>query len=130
MAEVGGDGVPKVERDVEVEVDGRRYKVRLWVPEQPGGSAPGARPRPKRPAGASAGAAGSGTVTVPMQGTIVRVDVAVGDVVAAGQTLCVLEAMKMENTVAADVAGRVTEVRVAAGAAVGAGDVLVVIQPG
>ncbi|MBA3281296.1 MAG: biotin/lipoyl-binding protein, partial [Acidimicrobiia bacterium] len=50
--------------------------------------------------------------------------------VAVGQTLCVLEAMKMENTVAADVAGEVTEVRVAAGAAVGVGDVLVVIQPG
>ena len=130
VAEVGGHDVPKVERDVDVEVDGRRYKVRLWVPEQPGGPAPGARPRPKRPAGASAAAAGSGTVTVPMQGTIVRVDVAVGDVVAAGQTLCVLEAMKMENTVAADIAGKVTEVRVAAGAAVGAGDVLVVIQPG
>jgi len=60
----------------------------------------------------------------------VRVDVAVGDQVAVGQTLCVLEAMKMENTVAADVAGRVTEVRVTAGTDVGAGDVLVVIQPG
>jgi len=59
----------------------------------------------------------------------VRVDVAVGDQVAVGQTLCVLEAMKMENTVAADVAGTVAEVRVAAGTAVGAGDVLVVIRP-
>ena len=126
----GGDGVPKVERDVDVEVDGRRFKVRLWVPEEPGGPAPGTRTRPQRSAGASAGAAGSGTVTVPMQGMIVRVDVEVGDHVAVGQTLCVLEAMKMENTVAADLAGKVTEVRVAAGAAVGAGDVLVVIKPG
>jgi len=65
-----------------------------------------------------------------MQGTIVRVNVAVGDRVELGQTLCVLEAMKMENNIAADVAGEVSDVRVAPGDSVGAGDVLIVIQPG
>ncbi len=135
VAEAGSDRVARVERDVDVEVDGRRFKVRLWVPDVPGGAAPAAvpvgRPRPKRSgASASGGAAGSGNVTVPMQGTIVRVDVAAGDRVEVGQTLCVLEAMKMENNIAADVAGTVKEVRVAPGASVGAGDVLVVIQPG
>ena len=65
-----------------------------------------------------------------MQGTIVRVNVAPGDVVEVGQTLCVLEAMKMENNIAADVSGTVDEVRVAAGDPVGAGDVLIVIRPG
>ena len=127
------DGAPaKVERDVDVEVDGRRFKVKLWVPDVPGGgggAAPAAgRPRPKRSA-ARGGAAGSGRVTVPMQGTIVRVNVAVGDLVEVGQTLCVLEAMKMENNIVADLAGTVGEVKVGPGDSVGAGDVLIVIQP-
>ncbi len=131
VAEVGGDAPAKVERDVDVEVDGRRFKVRLWVPDVgPAAAPPTGRPRPRRSPGAPAGAAGSGTVTVPMQGTIVRVGVAVGDAVEVGQALCVLEAMKMENTVAAEVAGTVTEVRVSAGDPVGAGDVLLVIRPG
>ncbi|MCB0960635.1 MAG: biotin/lipoyl-binding protein, partial [Acidimicrobiales bacterium] len=59
-----------------------------------------------------------GKIAVPMQGTIVRVEVAVGDTVEAGQVVCVLEAMKMENNVAADVAGTVAEVKVEAGQAV------------
>ena len=72
--------------------------------------APGpSAPRRQRPA------AGSGTVAVPMQGTIVKVLVAVGDAVEVGQTVCVLEAMKMENNVNAEKAGTVKEVRVAAG---------------
>ena len=71
-------------------------------------------PEPKRPKAAAAGA-GSGTVAVPMQGTIVKVLVAVGDTVEVGQTVCVLEAMKMENNVNAEKAGTVKEVRVAAG---------------
>ena len=134
VAEAGGDAPAKVERDVDVEVDGRRFKVRLWVPDLPSGTAaapPAGRPRPKRAAGSSGGgAAGGGTVTVPMQGTIVRVNVGVGDPVEVGQTLCVLEAMKMENNIAADVAGTVREVKVGPGDSVGAGDVLIVIQPG
>ena len=51
-------------------------------------------------------------MSVPMQGTIVKVLVAVGDTVEVGQTICVLEAMKMENNVNAEKAGTVTEVRV------------------
>jgi acetyl-CoA/propionyl-CoA carboxylase biotin carboxyl carrier protein len=130
VADATADAPTRVERDVDVEVDGRRFRVKLWVPEAPtaGGAAAG-RPRPRRAAGSS-GAVGSGTVTVPMQGTIVRVNVAVGDPVEVGQTLCVLEAMKMENNITADVAGTVGEVRVGPGDSVGAGDVLVVIRPG
>jgi acetyl-CoA/propionyl-CoA carboxylase biotin carboxyl carrier protein len=63
-----------------------------------------------------------------MQGTIVKVLVAVGDRVEAGQTLCILEAMKMENAVNAEKAGVVQEVRVAAGDSVGGGDVVAVIE--
>ena len=72
--------------------------------------------------------AGSGTVTVPMQGTIVKVLVAVGDTVEVGQTICVLEAMKMENAVNAEKAGVVAEIKVAAGDSVGGGDVVAVIE--
>ena len=63
-----------------------------------------------------------------MQGTIVKVAVAVGDEVEVGDTVVVLEAMKMENNVAADKAGTVTDVRVQPGDSVGSGDVVVVIE--
>ncbi|MBO0893548.1 MAG: carbamoyl phosphate synthase, partial [Acidimicrobiales bacterium] len=91
------------------------------------------RPGP-RPGGASRGAGGarlgtgSGTVTVPMQGTIVSVAVAAGDQVEVGQTVCILEAMKMENAITAERSGRVTEVRVSPGMAVGPGDVVARIE--
>jgi acetyl-CoA/propionyl-CoA carboxylase biotin carboxyl carrier protein len=127
---------PKVRRDVDVEVNGRRFGVTVWVPESQvgavvaaGGAAAGkASPRPRRSGGASAAAAGSGNVTVPMQGTIVKVLVSVGDDVEEGQTVCVLEAMKMENNIAADKSGTVKDVKVEAGQSVGSGDVVVVIQ--
>ena len=77
---------------------------------------------------ASARAAGSGEVTVPMQGTIVKVLVSEGDGVEVGQTVCVLEAMKMENNITADKSGTVKEVKVSAGQSVGSGDVVVVIE--
>ncbi|MCU1462870.1 MAG: acetyl/propionyl-CoA carboxylase, alpha subunit, partial [Acidimicrobiales bacterium] len=77
--------------------------------------------------GAGEGAAGAGNITVPMQGTIVKVLVEVGQEVEVGQPVCVLEAMKMENNISAEKAGQVTEIRVQAGQTVGAGDVVVVI---
>ncbi len=123
------DDVPTVQRDVTAEVDGRRFSVRLWVPDLGTSAGPG-RPagRPKRAATAAVAGTGSGQVTVPMQGTIVKVLVAVGDVVEVGQTICLLEAMKMENAVAAEKDGVVKEVRVSAGDSVGAGDVVAVIE--
>ena len=125
-------GAPLVERIVPVEVEGRRYSVKVWLPEAPVASSTGrapsaARPRPK-PAVATGGAGGSGTVTAPMQGTIVKVLVEPGAAVESGQALVVLEAMKMENQINAETSGTVKEVRVAAGDAVGTGDVLVVIE--
>jgi acetyl-CoA/propionyl-CoA carboxylase biotin carboxyl carrier protein len=62
-----------------------------------------------------------------MQGTIVKVLVAVGEDVEAGQAVLVLEAMKMENHLNAERNGTVKEIRVQAGDTVGTGDVLVVI---
>jgi acetyl-CoA/propionyl-CoA carboxylase biotin carboxyl carrier protein len=126
-----GEAVPTVLRDVTAEVDGRRYQVKLWVPDlgdvvaAPAAGRPGAAA--KRPKAANAGS-GSGTVAVPMQGTIVKVLVEVGDTVEVGQTVCVLEAMKMENNVNAEKAGTVKEVQVAPGASVGPGDVIAIIE--
>ena len=62
-----------------------------------------------------------------MQGTVVKVLVKPGDAVEAGQAVCVLEAMKMENNIVSQFAGVVTEVRVEAGDPVGTGDVVVVL---
>jgi acetyl-CoA/propionyl-CoA carboxylase biotin carboxyl carrier protein len=125
------ESAPLSERTVPVEVDGRRYTVKVWLPEV-ATAAPAAggagRSRPK-PIAASGGAgAGGGTISAPMQGTIVKVLVEVGQAVEAGQAVCVLEAMKMENHINAESAGTVKEIRIAAGDAVGTGDVLAIIE--
>ena len=131
-APADADDAPKVPRDVDVEVNGKRFSVKVWAPDAPmvvAGSASGGAPRPRRAAAAAGGgAAGSGRVTVPMQGTIVKVLVEVGQAVEAGQPVCVLEAMKMENNIAADKSGTVSEIKVSPGQSVGSGDVIVVIE--
>jgi acetyl-CoA/propionyl-CoA carboxylase biotin carboxyl carrier protein len=133
-------------KDVQVEVQGRRYEVSVWVPaghetttrraaRRPGGrgAGRGGAGSSRGPAGREAtdgpGTPGGGTVTVPMQGTVVKVLVKVGDRVGPGQTVCVLEAMKMENNIVSEVAGTVAEVRVEAGQSVGSGDIIAVITP-
>jgi acetyl-CoA/propionyl-CoA carboxylase biotin carboxyl carrier protein len=119
-----------VERTVPVEVDGRRYSVKVWLPETPAAAraAPG-RTKPTPSASAhGTGATGGGTVSAPMQGTIVKVLVEVGTVVEAGEAIIVLEAMKMENHINAEKSGTITEIRVQAGDGVGTGDVLAVIE--
>ncbi len=122
------EAVPTVQREVTAEVDGRRYSLKLWLPDLGTVALPQPAGRPKRAAHASAGASGSGEVSVPMQGTIVKVLVAVGDKVEVGQTICLLEAMKMENAVNAEKDGVIKEVRVGAGDSVGAGDIVAVIE--
>jgi acetyl-CoA/propionyl-CoA carboxylase biotin carboxyl carrier protein len=125
------DAPPLVERTVPVEVNGKRFSVRMWLPDAPMASSSSgparARPRPAQSAG-GAGGAGNGTITAPMQGTIVKVLVAEGDEVEIGQAILVLEAMKMENHINAETSGTVKEIRVASGDTVGTGDVLVVIE--
>ncbi len=123
------DPEPRVLREVTAEVDGRRYAVKLWVPDVAAGPVGAGRTgtRPTKPRTAMTGT-GSGTVVVPMQGTIVKVLVAPGDSVEVGQTVCVLEAMKMENAINAEKAGTVKEVRVSAGDSVGPGDVIAVVE--
>ena len=124
------DGDAKVLRTVTTEVAGRRYDVKVWMPESSGGgSAPrSGSPTRRRGSSGSVSAALTGSVTVPMQGTIVKVLVAVGDTVEAGETICVLEAMKMENAINASAGGTVTEIKVSAGDSVTGGDVIAMIE--
>ena len=124
--EGAGDG-PRVLREVTAEVDGRRYEVRLWVPEVSVGNGARGGTRPHKPRATVAGS-GSGSVTAPMQGTIVKILVAPGDAIEVGETVCLLEAMKMENAITAEKAGTVKEVKVASGDSVGPGDVIAVIE--
>ncbi|HEX7094992.1 MAG TPA: acetyl-CoA carboxylase biotin carboxylase subunit [Acidimicrobiales bacterium] len=131
-APTDGDEAPKVRRETVVEVNGKRFSVAMWVPESAGvaaGAAGGGAPRPRR-ASSSTGHGGpaTGEVAVPMQGTIIKVLVSVGDEVEAGQPVCVLEAMKMENNITAGKSGTVKEVKVSPGDTVGSGDIVVVID--
>ena len=127
----GGPSEPLVERTVPVEVDGKRFTVKVWMPDAPvvakSGAGPSGPSRPK-PAAGAAGGGGTGSVEAPMQGTIVKIVTEVGATVAVGDELLVLEAMKMENHINAEVAGTVTEIRVDPGVTVSAGDVLVIIE--
>ena len=115
---------------VVVEVGGKRLEV--VIPAGLGGLAAGpagGAKKPKRAAGKKAGAAASGdAVTSPMQGTVVKVVAEEGATVAEGDTVVVIEAMKMENQINAEKAGTVKEIKVAAGDTVGGGDVLAVIE--
>ncbi|MGH7643324.1 MAG: pyruvate carboxylase subunit B [Candidatus Dormibacteria bacterium] len=107
-------------RDFSVEVDGEVFEVRVTATDGGGlgGGDPAAAP------GSAPAAAGDG-VKAPMQGLIARIPVKVGDQVAVGQTVVVLEAMKMQNDIPSDRAGAVTAVLVAVGQVVSRGDVLV-----
>ncbi len=126
-----GSGQPSEEglvmRQTTVEVNGKRFEVKAWVPETGGVTAPRTK-KPTRASQSSGGKGGSGEISAPMQGTIVKVNVEVGQEVQVGDTVVVLEAMKMENQIAAEKAGKVAKVNVSAGSSVGAGDVLVVIE--
>jgi acetyl-CoA/propionyl-CoA carboxylase, biotin carboxylase, biotin carboxyl carrier protein len=125
------DAAPLVQRNTTVEVNGKRFDVKMWVPDAPVMSAgPAAAKKPARRSTTGAAAAdgiASGNVEVPMQGTIVKILVEIGQTVAVGDAVVVLEAMKMENQITTDKAGTVKEIKVAAGDTVGAGDVVVVI---
>ncbi|MEE1774069.1 biotin carboxylase N-terminal domain-containing protein [Streptomyces sp. JV185] len=78
---------------------------------------------------AGAGRSGADTLAAPMPGTVTVVKVAVGDEVAAGQSLLVVEAMKMEHVISAPHAGTVTELDVSAGTTVAMDQVLAVVAP-
>ena len=113
------------ERVARVELEGRLYEVKALVPEPP--FAELARRRRERSGhGAHHGAAKDAVVT-PMQGTVLAVEVADGNEVHAGQVICVVEAMKMENEITAHRDGVVTDLSVEPGQSVTTGQVVCVI---
>jgi acetyl-CoA/propionyl-CoA carboxylase biotin carboxyl carrier protein len=129
----GGPGQQDEEeprQTVVVEVGGRRLEVSLPAGLAAGGAAApaaaGAKPR-KRGSGRGGSAASGDSLTSPMQGTIVKVAVADGDTVEAGDLVVVLEAMKMEQPIAAHKAGTVTGLSAEVGAPVTSGAVLCTI---
>jgi len=119
------------ERSITVEVGGRRFGVRYWAPVMAppaaGGQKAAPRRRPPRLERRSAPAEDAGTVTAPMQGTIVKIHRAAGDAVKEGDPLCVLEAMKMENEIKAGRDGEIIDLRVQTGDTVSSGAILMVI---
>ena len=118
-----GDSSSSAEvREAEIEVNGKRFEVSLSVP-----SSTSKVRRSASAVGASA-AGGDGNISVPMQGTIVKIQVAEGDKVEAGDILVVLEAMKMENNIASDVNGTIAEITIEEGDSVGAGDIIILID--
>src|SRR3954451_536209 len=109
-----------------VEVDGKRFDVRVLRPAPP--FAELARRRRERERARGGGAAGKDAVVSPMQGTVLAVEVAEGDEVEAGQVVCIVEAMKMENEVHAHRAGRVSDLSVTPGQPVTTGQVICVVS--
>lgn len=90
-------------------------------------SAPAATPTPAPKAAPAAAPANGKPITSPMPGTILKINVAVGQKVAKGEALCVLEAMKMENDIVAPEDGVVASVNTQKGASVNSGDLLFTI---
>jgi acetyl-CoA/propionyl-CoA carboxylase biotin carboxyl carrier protein len=114
---------------VVVEVGGRRLEVSLPSTLSVGTAAPAAsKAKPRKRAGKSSAAVSGDAVAAPMQGTIVKVAVADGQAVEAGELLLVLEAMKMENPVTAHKAGTVTGLAATPGETVTQGTVLLEIK--
>lgn len=102
----------------------RRQEAPAAAPSPAKAATPAPAPAPAAPAPA---VEGGEAVTSPMPGTILDIKVNVGDSVADGAVLVILEAMKMENEIMASRAGKVLSINVNKGASVNSGDVLVVI---
>ncbi|QWC18812.1 biotin carboxylase N-terminal domain-containing protein [Halorubrum sp. 2020YC2] len=136
----GDDDEEVTEREFTVEVNGKRFDVELEergapaIPVPEGGGSGGGQQRPPQATSDDDGddavdvAEGGEAVEAEMQGTILSVDVDEGDEVAAGDVVCVLEAMKMENDVVAERGGTVASVHVDEGDSVDMGDVLIVLE--
>ncbi|HVF20661.1 MAG TPA: biotin carboxylase N-terminal domain-containing protein [Mycobacteriales bacterium] len=129
----GGDAEEFAPRErVVVEVGGRRLEVVLPAGLGAGSAGAGASTsaKPRGRSSARAGAqAGGDSLTSPMQGTIVKVAVAEGDTIAAGDLVVVLEAMKMEQPITAHQGGVVSGLTAAVGEVVTSGATICTISP-
>ncbi|MEX1162206.1 MAG: biotin/lipoyl-containing protein, partial [Nitriliruptor sp.] len=127
-----GGGGDEPSREITVEVGGRRLDVKVYGELATGGGGGGKPAGPRRSRGSKGGgaaaAASSEDLVAPMQGTVVKYAVEAGATVAAGDLVCVLEAMKMENTITAHRDGVVTSLGAAPGGVVESGSVLARIE--
>lgn len=124
---------PRVRQVLEMEVNGKRFEVVVYVPEGLGAPAAAAPTRtPRRPGGQQSGtssAAHPDQVTAPMAGTVVKLGGEIGQDLTAGQVACVIESMKMENDIASPRAGKIKALHVKAGEKVQAGALLLEFEP-
>jgi acetyl-CoA/propionyl-CoA carboxylase biotin carboxyl carrier protein len=116
------------ERVTTIELDGRRYEVKVLQPEPPWLEL--GRKRRERVASGGMRGGGADAIVSPMQGTVLAVQVAEGERVRAGQVVCIVEAMKMENEVHAHQDGVVEDLSVGPGDPVTTGQTICVIAPG
>ena len=125
------------ETTAQVEVNGVEYNVEWEKPEAPKPVvvakpvAPAAKPATAptaTPAPAAANAAGGYAIKTPLPGVIIDVKVNIGDTVAKGQTVAILEAMKMENNINSDRDGKVASIAVSKGETVADGAVLITLE--
>ncbi|MBO7137632.1 MAG: biotin/lipoyl-binding protein [Bacteroidaceae bacterium] len=115
-----GQSVNQGDLLVEMVADFVAAKAEVTPKPAPAAPAPVAAPAP-----APSAPAGTKTVTAPLPGTITKVTVKVGDTVNAGDTVILMEAMKMENNITAEFGGTVKAILVETGAQVQSGQVLV-----
>ncbi|MDE8586869.1 MULTISPECIES: biotin carboxylase N-terminal domain-containing protein [unclassified Arthrobacter] len=129
---VDGEGSAEERQRVVVEVGGKRLEVVLPASLGTPGTASAATGKPgkskKRSRSAGPAAATGNALTSPMQGTIVKVAVAHGDVVTEGDLVVVLEAMKMEQPLTAHRSGTITGLTATAGETVSAGAIIATIE--
>jgi acetyl-CoA/propionyl-CoA carboxylase biotin carboxyl carrier protein len=116
-----------------IEVNGKRFETRIFgepaVGSEPNGRS-GKRSRKRATARLDRPSAAGNELHSPIQGTVIRVSAAVGEEVEAGQVICVVEAMKMENDLTAQRAGVIESLSVEVGHAVGIGAVIATIVDG
>ena len=120
IANVSVNGIP-FEVETKQPVKAAKKKVKLGKPTVKVQEAP-------KPETAPAQEAGGKAVTAPLPGTINEIKVKVGDKVNAGDTVVILEAMKMQNNIEAETAGTIASINVNKGDAVMEGDTLVTIK--
>ena len=140
--DVAIDEINDASTEANVVVNGTQYKVEIVGGKARTISKPQVIPAPKstglsvtpttvaatKPVAAPSAPSSAYKLVCPLPGTVTSVNVKEGDTVSAGQTLVVLEAMKMENNIDAERGGKVKSVMVQQGATVMEGDVLIVIE--